>query len=261
MKIVIVGAGKVGVALTRHLAVENRVTVIDQNPHLVENIINIYDVMGVCGNGASYDVQKEADVEQADLLIATTSSDEINILTCLVAKKMGVQHTIARIRSPEYGRQLRFMRSELGLSMAINPEAATAREIARVLRFPTAMKLESFSKGRLELVEYRVAEHTALDGTRLSELYRNFKVRELICAVARQGPDQGSYSVEIGFTTPAGGDDHSLRRFHLAGGRQDLSHRRTPGTGEVLPASGRIPGPGLFGHDRGRQQNVLLSGI
>ena len=157
------GAGKVGVALTRHLAVENRVTVIDQNPHLVENIINIYDVMGVCGNGASYDVQKEADVEQADLLIATTSSDEINILTCLVAKKMGVQHTIARIRSPEYGRQLRFMRSELGLSMAINPEAATAREIARVLRFPTAMKLESFSKGRLELVEYRVAEHTALD--------------------------------------------------------------------------------------------------
>ena len=157
---------------------------IDQNPHLVENIINIYDVMGVCGNGASYDVQKEADVEQADLLIATTSSDEINILTCLVAKKMGVQHTIARIRSPEYGRQLRFMRSELGLSMAINPEAATAREIARVLRFPTAMKLESFSKGRLELVEYRVAEHTALDGTRLSELYRNFKVG----ADLRRGP-------------------------------------------------------------------------
>ena len=88
----------------------------------------------------------------------------------LVAKKLGVQHTIARIRNPEYSRQLRFMRSELGLSMAINPEAATAREIARVLRFPAAMKLESFSKGRLELVEYRVAEHTALDGIRLSEL-------------------------------------------------------------------------------------------
>ena len=187
MKIVIVGIGKVGLALTKQLSVDNKVTVVDEDDQLVENIINVYDVMGVCGNGASYDVQKEADVEQADLLIATTSSDEINILTCLVAKKMGVQHTIARIRSPEYGRQLRFMRSELGLSMAINPEAATAREIARVLRFPTAMKLESFSKGRLELVEYRVAEHTALDGTRLSELYRNFKVRVLICAVARQG--------------------------------------------------------------------------
>ena len=187
MRIVIVGAGKVGVALTRYLAVENRVTVIDENPHLVENIINVYDVMGVCGNGASYDVQKEADVEHADLLIATTSSDEINILTCLVAKKLGVQHTIARVRNPEYGRQLRFMRSELGLSMSVNPEKATAHEIARVLRFPTAMKLESFSKGRLEPVEYRVAEHTALDGTRLSELYQSFKVRILICAVARQG--------------------------------------------------------------------------
>ena len=187
MRIVIVGAGKVGVALTRHLSVENKITVIDQNPHLVENIINIYDVMGVCGNGASYDVQKEAEVEHANLLIATTSSDEINILTCLVAKKLGVQHTIARVRNPEYGRQLRFMRSELGLSMAVNPEKATAHEIARVLRFPAAMKLESFSKGRLELVEYRVAEHTALDGTRLSELYQSFKVRVLICAVARQG--------------------------------------------------------------------------
>ena len=227
MKIVIVGAGKVGVALTRHLAVENRVTVIDQNPHLVENIINIYDVMGVCGNGASYDVQKEADVEQADLLIATTSSDEINILTCLVAKKMGVQHTIARIRSPEYGRQLRFMRSELGLSMAINPEAATAREIARVLRFPTAMKLESFSKGAAGAGgvpgggAHGPGRHPAF-GT----------VPEF------QGPGA---DLRRG---PAGGDDHSLRRFHLAGGRQDLSHCRTPGTGEVLPASGRYSGPG-----------------
>ena len=187
MKIAIVGAGKVGTALTRHLSADNKVTVIDQNAHLVDNIINVYDLMGVCGNGASYDVQKEADVQHTDLLIATTSSDEINILTCLVAKKLGVRHTIARVRNPEYGRQLRFMRGELGLSMSINPEQATAREIARVLRFPTAMKLESFSKGRLELVEYRVAERTALDGTRLSELYRNFKVRVLICAVARQG--------------------------------------------------------------------------
>ena len=187
MKIAIVGAGKVGTALTRHLSADNKVTVIDQNAHLVDNIINVYDVMGVCGNGASYDVQKEADVQHTDLLIATTSSDEINILTCLVAKKLGVRHTIARVRNPEYGRQLRFMRGELGLSMSINPEQATAREIARVMGFLKAMKLESFAKGRVELVEWRVAERTALDGTRLSELYRNFKVRVLICAVARQG--------------------------------------------------------------------------
>lgn len=186
MKIIIVGVGKVGLALTKHLSRENKVTIIDQNPQLVDNIINIYDVMGVCGNGASYDVQKEAEADKADLLIATASSDEINILTCLVAKKLGISHTIARIRNPEYEKQLRFMREELGLSMSINPEKATAREIARVLRFPAAMKLESFSKGRLELVEYRLAENSTLHGTQLSDLYRNIRVRVLICAVSRR---------------------------------------------------------------------------
>ena len=148
MRIIVVGAGKVGTSLTAQLIREHRVTVIDQEPKLIENIINVYDVMGVCGNGASYEVQKEAEVGKADLLIATTSSDEINILACLVAKKLGVAHTIARIRNPEYETQLRFMRGELGLTMSINPEKAAAHEIARVLRFPAAMKLESFSKGR-----------------------------------------------------------------------------------------------------------------
>jgi len=118
-------------------------------------------------------------------LIATASSDEINILACLVAKKLGVRHTIARIRNPEYEVQLRFMREELGLTMAINPEKAAAREIARVLRFPTAMKIESFSKGRLELVEYRLPEKSNLDGVQLSDLYKNIRVRVLICAVSR----------------------------------------------------------------------------
>ena len=102
MRIIIVGAGKVGLALTQHLSVENQVTVIDQNPPLIDNIINIHDVMGVCGNGASYEVHKEAEVGRADLLIATASNDELNILACLVAKKLGVRHTIARIRNPKY---------------------------------------------------------------------------------------------------------------------------------------------------------------
>ena len=187
MKIIIVGAGKVGLALIQQLSAENRVTVIDQNAQIIDNIINIYDVMGVCGNGASYEVQKEAEANKADLLIATASSDEINILACLVAKKLGVVHTIARVRNPDYEKQLRFMREELGLSMSINPEKAAARKIARVLRFPAAMKLESFSKGRLELVEYRLPEDSGLDGMQLSDLYRNIRVRVLICAVARKG--------------------------------------------------------------------------
>ena len=104
-----------------------------------------------------------------------------------MAKKLGVRHTIARIRNPEYETQLRFMREELGLSMAINPEKATAREIARVLRFPAAMKLESFSKGRLELVEYRLPEGSALHGMKLLDLYKNIRARVLICAVSRRG--------------------------------------------------------------------------
>ena len=137
MRIVVVGLGKVGRALTAQLTAENNdIVVIDQNPDLIEDIVNIYDVRGLVGNGGCYDVQKEAFEDGADLLIATTSSDESNILACLVAKKLGTQHTIARIRNPEYEKQLRFMRDDLGLSMFVNPEKATAREIARVLRFP-----------------------------------------------------------------------------------------------------------------------------
>ena len=216
MKIIIVGVGKVGLALTKHLSRENKVTIIDQNPQLVDNIINIYDVMGVCGNGASYDVQKEAEADKADLLIATASSDEINILTCLVAKKLGIPHTIARIRNPEYEKQLRFMREELGLSMSINPEKATAREIARVLRFPAAMKLESFSKGRLELVEYRLAENSALHGMQLSDLYRNIRVRVLICAVSRRDETyipSGDFVLQAGDKIYLTAAPHELEHF------------------------------------------------
>lgn len=186
MKIVIVGLGKVGRALTRQLTKDHHdVVVIDQNPELVDDIVNIYDVRGVTGNGGCYDVQMDAFDEGADLLIATTSSDEINILSCLVAKKVGTKHTIARIRNPEYEKQLRFMRAELGLSMVVNPEKATAREISRVLRFPNAIKLEQFSKQRFELIEYRIGPNNPLVGLQLSDLYRNTRIKMLICAVAR----------------------------------------------------------------------------
>lgn len=186
MRIVVVGAGKVGRVLTEQLAAEKHdIVVIDQDTDLIESIVNIYDVRGVVGNGGCYDVQKDAFEDGADLLIATTSSDETNILACLVAKKLGTPHTIARIRNPEYEKQLHFMREELGLSMVVNPEKATAREIARVLRFPSAIKREQFCRQRFELVEYRVNEGNPLEGLQLSDLYRNIRVKILICAVAR----------------------------------------------------------------------------
>ena len=186
MRIVVVGAGKVGRVLTEQLAAEKHdIVVIDQDSDLIESIVNIYDVRGVVGNGGCYDVQKDAFEDGADLLIATTSSDETNILACLVAKKLGTPHTIASIRNPEYEKQLHFMREELGLSMVVNPEKATAREIARVLRFPSAIKREQFCRQRFELVEYRVNEGNPLEGLQLSDLYRNIRVKILICAVAR----------------------------------------------------------------------------
>ena len=202
MQIVIVGLGKVGRALTEQLTAEGHdIVAIDCDAGRTEDIMNVYDVRGVAGNGACYDVQQEAFDTGADLLIATTSSDEINMLACLVAKKIGTRHTIARIRDPEYERQLRIMRGELGLSMIINPEKATAREIARVLRFPSAIKLERFCRGRFELIEYRLNPGNPLIGMALSDLYRNIHVKIMICAVAR-GRDivipGGSFTLQEG---------------------------------------------------------------
>ncbi len=186
MKIVIVGLGKVGRALTKQLAKDRHdIVVIDSHQEIMQNVSDIYDVRGVQGNGGCYEVQAQAFENGADLLIAATSSDEINILACMVAKKLGTRHTIARIRNPEYEKQLRFMRNELGLSMIINPEKATAREIARVMRFPNAIKLEQFSKQRIELAEYRIGPGHPLCGLQLSDLYANVRVKILICAVAR----------------------------------------------------------------------------
>ena len=214
MRIVVVGLGKVGRALTAQLTAENNdIVVIDQNPELIEDIVNIYDVRGVPGNGGCYEVQKEAFEDGADLLIATTSSDEINILACLVAKKLGTQHTIARIRNPEYEKQLHFMRDELGLSMVVNPEKATAREIARVLRFPTAIKREQFCRQRFELIEYRLADDNPLVGLQLADLYRNIRVKILICAVARGNET----IIPTGSTTLQAGD-----KIYLTASARDL---------------------------------------
>lgn len=223
MRIVVVGLGKVGRALAAQLAAEGHDIVgIDQNPEIIDNIVNIYDVRGVAGNGGCYDVQKEAFEDGADLLIATTSSDEINILSCLVAKKIGTRHTIARIRNPEYEKQLRFMREELGLSMVINPEKATSREIARVLRFPSAIKREQFCRQRFELVEYRVGQDNPLVGMPLADLYRNIRVKILVCAVARGQETiipSGSFALQAGdkiYLTASPSDlEAFFRKLHL----------------------------------------------
>jgi len=186
MKIVIVGDGKVGRALAEQLSYEDHdVVVIDQRAKVVDESVNSLDVMGITGNGANYEVQKEAGVDKADLLIAATSSDEINILCCLVAKKLGAKKTIARVRNPEYSQQLSIMRDELGLSLAINPELAAANEISRILRFPSAIKVDTFSRGRTELVELKIDSDSRLAGIALYELERKHQIKILVCAVER----------------------------------------------------------------------------
>ena len=186
MKIIVVGGGKIGETLVEQLAREGHdLVLIDNQQRVIDETENRLDVMGVYGNGASHQVQMEAGVPRADLLIAATSSDELNILCCLVAKKLGARHTIARVRNPEYSDQLVFLRDELGLSMSINPEAAAAGELFRMLRFPSALKIETFSRGRVEMAEVRLREGGSLDGLYLHEFSRKFQVKVLVCIVQR----------------------------------------------------------------------------
>lgn len=187
MKIVIVGDGKVGATLIEHLSGEDHdIVVIDRDPKNIENIVNSYDVMGICGNGAGYDVQMEAGVPSARLFIAATSSDELNILCCLVAKRLGARHTVARVRNPDYLKQLPFFKDELGLSLVVNPEFAAANEIAKVLRFPNAINIDTFSRGNVDLAELKIEEGNPLCEMALSDIFQNFKTKILVCAVQRK---------------------------------------------------------------------------
>ncbi len=186
MNIIIVGGGKVGVSIAKQLSAENHdVTVVDQSEELVDKISNSLDVICCSGNGASFPTLKSVGVENCDLLVAVTGSDELNMFCCMCANKLGAKHTIARIRNPEYSDQLYEMKRDLGLSLFVNPERAVAMEIARVLRFPSASRVELFAKGRVELVSATLPEGNILCGRKLSGLTRELGISVLICAVDR----------------------------------------------------------------------------
>lgn len=186
MKIIIVGCGKVGLSLTEQLNNEGHdITVIDKDGTKLRNVTDNIDVMGVEGNGAIYQVQMDAGIQETDLLIATTNSDELNMLCCLIAKKAGNCHTIARIRNPEYSNEIRYIREELNLSMAINPELAAATEISRLLKFPSVIKLDTFSKGRVELMKFLIPDHSVLHNMQIFEVSQTLHCNVLICVVER----------------------------------------------------------------------------
>ena len=184
MKIIIVGCGKVGATLAEQLNNEHHdIMLIDKSADVINSITERIDVMGVVGNGAVYKVQMEAGIQDTDLLIATTNSDELNMLCCLIAKKAGDCHTIARIRNPEYHSEINYIREELGLSLAINPEMAAAMEIARLLRFPSAIKIDTFAKGRIEILKFLVPDHSILHEMKVREVLSKLHCNVLICAI------------------------------------------------------------------------------
>ena len=190
LSIVIVGCGKVGLTLVEQLSREGHdITVIDKDRSLVEHISGTYDVLGVVGNGASYSVQKEAGIENTDLIIAVTESAELNLLCCTVAKRVANCSAIARVRTPDYSQDVGYLRERLGLAMIFNPELESAREAARMLSLPTALEVASFAHGQAELVTFKIPEGNKLDGMMLWDMNKSIpkeiETNVVICAVER----------------------------------------------------------------------------
>jgi len=199
MRIVVVGAGKVGVTLTNILSGEGHdITIIDNKGEVLNETQEMLDVAVVEGNGFLVEVQRAAGVDQSDMLIAATSSDEINMLCCFMARKLGCKSTVARVRNPEYDQQLNFLKEDMGLSFSINPEKNAAREIYHILQFPSFLKRDSFAGGLVELVEVKIKEDSSFVGKRLDQLSDVWKINALICAAERGGDvyiPSGSFTI------------------------------------------------------------------
>ncbi len=188
LNIIIVGCGKVGATLVEELSQEGHaITIIDKDYQNVQTIANMYDVMGICGNGASYSVLKEAGIEGTDLIIAVTASDELNLLCCTVAKRVGNCAAIARVRNPEYNKEIGYLRDKLGLAMIINPEYEAAVEAARILYLPSALEVNTFAHGQAELIKFKIPEGNILDGMTIKDIGNHIDTKILICAVERNG--------------------------------------------------------------------------
>ncbi len=186
LKIIIVGAGKVGSTLAGKLCAEgNNITVVDKSHELVSRITNMYDIMGITGNGSSYSTLIEAGIKDADMIIAVTDSDELNLLCCTLAKKVGSCDAVARVRNPDYSDELSYLRDKLGISMIINPELEAAKEINRIIRFPSALSVTPFAKGSFDIIKFKIPDGNVLDGMRLMDFRADNGFDVLVCAVER----------------------------------------------------------------------------
>ncbi len=225
MRIIVVGDGKVGHTLaTELIREEHDVVVIDHNENVLKKNEDTIDALCIHGNGANASTLLEAGADKADILIAATASDEVNMLCCLISKKLGTQYTIARIRDPEYNESLSLLQRELGIDMPINPERATAQEISRVLRFPSASNIEPFARGRVELVEFTAREDDVFVGHSLKEQVSRLHgmPRVLYCAVERDGDvhiPNGDFIIRAGDRVHVAGTMDTVTQFFRYIGR------------------------------------------
>lgn len=222
MNIIIVGCGKVGYAIANQLTDEgHEVTMIDSDSERLERACSSLDTNGILGNGTVYSVLLEAGIKNADIFIAVTEQDEVNLLSCLIAKKAGKCHTIARVKSPEYDKEIAFLREELGISFSFNPQYMTAREIYMLLHIPSALEIDTFAKGRITLVKVKVPDNSKLHNLSLKDLSISISNEVLVCTVERNKeiiiPD-GNFVLQSGdlisFTIPM---QHAYSFFNKVG--------------------------------------------
>ncbi|MBQ3589247.1 MAG: Trk system potassium transporter TrkA [Clostridia bacterium] len=217
MKILIIGMGTIGRTVLKNLSkMGHTITIIDENKEKVESLIEKYDVFGVVGNGACLDIQLEAGVSDTDLAIVLTNSDELNVFACLVAKRAGVKNTIARVRNPDYSKQIHDMKDELGISMIVNPEKETAEEIFNLINLPSVAQMEYFAKGKVLLTEIVLDEGCALNGETLISLSKKLNTGVLVCAVTRNDEviiPSGNFMFEAGDSVYFTADASALSSF------------------------------------------------
>ena len=239
MKIVIVGLGTIGRTILHTLSKDHTITIIDENKEKVESLIERYDVFGVVGNGACIDILNEANIQDSDLAIFLTNSDELNVFACLVAKRGGVKNTIARVRNPDYTKQIRDMKDELGISMIVNPEKETAKEIFNLINLPSVSHMELFVKGKATLVEVVAERGCKLLGETLFSMGKKLNTRVLVCAVQR-GEEiiipSGTFMFQEGDRVHFTSDANSLRDF-LA----EINLDKAPFKNIMLIGEGKIP--------------------